>query len=165
MAVPFFMLAGEIMNKGGLSKRIVNVALALVGHVQAADWAMSTILAVCVLASLSGLRRCRRCGAGGTAGADDGRGRPQQGIRGGLVAAGGIIGPVIPPEHRFRHLRSGRGCVDLQAVPGGILPGFMLGVGLCARLVVGRAQGEHHPPPRKSLAVEILAIVRRRSGR
>jgi hypothetical protein len=33
MAVPFFMLAGEIMNTGGLSRRIVNVALALVGHV------------------------------------------------------------------------------------------------------------------------------------
>ena len=40
MAVPFFMLAGEIMNTGGLSKRIVDVALALVGHVRAA-WATS----------------------------------------------------------------------------------------------------------------------------
>ena len=37
MAVPFFMLAGEIMNRGGLAKRIVNVALALVGHVAAAS--------------------------------------------------------------------------------------------------------------------------------
>src|SRR5215211_8571107 len=34
MAVPFFMLAGEIMNTGGLSKRIVNVALAAIGHVK-----------------------------------------------------------------------------------------------------------------------------------
>ena len=34
MAVPFFMLAGEIMNTGGLSKRIVDLALALVGHVK-----------------------------------------------------------------------------------------------------------------------------------
>src|SRR4249920_3998093 len=34
MAVPFFILAGEIMNAGGLSKRIVNVALTLVGHVR-----------------------------------------------------------------------------------------------------------------------------------
>ena len=37
MAVPFFMLAGEIMNTGGLSKRIVNLALALIGHVRAAS--------------------------------------------------------------------------------------------------------------------------------
>ncbi len=34
LAVPFFMLAGEIMNVGGLSQRIVNFALALVGHVK-----------------------------------------------------------------------------------------------------------------------------------
>src|SRR5215218_31913 len=34
MAVPFFMLAGEIMNKGGLAKRIVHFALTLVGHVR-----------------------------------------------------------------------------------------------------------------------------------
>ena len=34
MAVPFFMLAGEIMNTGGLAKRIVNVAMTLVGHVR-----------------------------------------------------------------------------------------------------------------------------------
>jgi TRAP-type mannitol/chloroaromatic compound transport system permease large subunit len=34
MAVPFFMLAGEIMNAGGLSRRIVGFAMALVGHVR-----------------------------------------------------------------------------------------------------------------------------------
>ena len=34
MAVPFFMLAGEFMNAGGLSRRIVNLAMALVGHVR-----------------------------------------------------------------------------------------------------------------------------------
>ena len=34
LAVPFFMLAGEIMNTGGLSRRIVNLAMALVGHVR-----------------------------------------------------------------------------------------------------------------------------------
>src|SRR4051812_11952627 len=32
MAIPFFMLAGEVMNKGGLARRIVNVALVAVGH-------------------------------------------------------------------------------------------------------------------------------------
>ncbi|RYZ12738.1 MAG: TRAP transporter large permease subunit, partial [Comamonadaceae bacterium] len=34
LAVPFFLLAGEVMNAGGLSRRIVNVALVLVGHVR-----------------------------------------------------------------------------------------------------------------------------------
>src|SRR6476661_2535329 len=53
MAVPFFMLAGEIMNKGGLAKRIVNVALVMVGHVRG-GLGYVTIMASCILASLSG---------------------------------------------------------------------------------------------------------------
>ena len=53
MAIPFFMLAGEIMNKGGLAKRIVNVALVAVGHLRG-GLGYVTILASCILASLSG---------------------------------------------------------------------------------------------------------------
>src|SRR3569833_3551634 len=53
MAVPFFMLAGEVMNRGGLARRIVNVALAVVGHVRG-GLGYVALLASCVLASLSG---------------------------------------------------------------------------------------------------------------
>src|SRR6187455_1953391 len=53
MAVPFFMLAGEVMNTGGLSKRIVNVALILVGHVRG-GLGYVVIVASCILAALSG---------------------------------------------------------------------------------------------------------------
>src|SRR5215213_10628664 len=53
MAVPFFMLAGEIMNVGGLSKRIVNLALALIGHVRG-GLGYVAIMAACLLAALSG---------------------------------------------------------------------------------------------------------------
>ncbi|TMG88198.1 MAG: TRAP transporter large permease subunit, partial [Betaproteobacteria bacterium] len=53
LAVPFFLLAGEIMNAGGLSKRIVNAALAVVGHVRG-GLGYVAIIAACLLASLSG---------------------------------------------------------------------------------------------------------------
>jgi tripartite ATP-independent transporter DctM subunit len=53
LAVPFFMLAGEIMNVGGLSKRIVNLALTLVGHVRG-GLGYVAILAACMMAALSG---------------------------------------------------------------------------------------------------------------
>src|SRR3712207_6132742 len=53
LAVPFFMLAGEIMNTGGLSKRIVNVALAAVGHVKGGLGYVG-IIAACILSALSG---------------------------------------------------------------------------------------------------------------
>ena len=53
MAVPFFMLAGEVMNTGGLSRRIVNLALSLVGHVRG-GLGYVAILAACILSALSG---------------------------------------------------------------------------------------------------------------
>ena len=53
LAVPFFMLAGEIMNAGGLSRRIVNFALALVGHIRG-GLGYVTIVAACLLSALSG---------------------------------------------------------------------------------------------------------------
>ena len=48
LAVPFFMLAGEVMNTGGLSRRIVNFALALVGHIRG-GLGYVTIIAACLL--------------------------------------------------------------------------------------------------------------------
>jgi hypothetical protein len=53
LAVPFFMLAGEIMNVGGLSRRIVNLALTLVGHLRG-GLGFVTILAAVLMAALSG---------------------------------------------------------------------------------------------------------------
>ncbi len=53
LAVPFFMLAGEIMNAGGLSKRIVAFAMALVGHVRG-GLGYVAIMAAVIMASLSG---------------------------------------------------------------------------------------------------------------
>ena len=53
LAVPFFILAGELMNAGGLSRRIVNVALALVGHIQG-GLGYVVIVAAVMIAALSG---------------------------------------------------------------------------------------------------------------
>ena len=53
MAVPFFLLAGEIMNVGGLSKRIVDMCLALVGHIKG-GLGYVTIVAGVILSALSG---------------------------------------------------------------------------------------------------------------
>src|SRR5215203_7270850 len=53
LAVPFFMLAGEIMNVGGLSRRIVNLAMTLVGHVKGGLGYVG-IMAALVMSALSG---------------------------------------------------------------------------------------------------------------
>ncbi|CDF97606.1 Putative TRAP transporter, DctM subunit [Avibacterium paragallinarum JF4211] len=53
MAIPFFILAGEIMNEGGLSKRIIDLPMKLVGH-KRGGLGFVAILAAMIMASLSG---------------------------------------------------------------------------------------------------------------
>ena len=97
LAVPFFMLAGEIMNVGGLSRRIVTLALAIVGHVRG-GLGYVTIMAGCLLAALSGSAVADAAALTALllpmmvrAGHDKAR-------AGGLIAATGIIAPVLPPS-------------------------------------------------------------------
>jgi TRAP-type uncharacterized transport system fused permease subunit len=53
LAIPFFLLAGELMNAGGLSRRIVDFAIACVGHIRG-GLGLVAIVAAVIMASLSG---------------------------------------------------------------------------------------------------------------
>ena len=53
MAVPFFMLAGELMNSGGLSKRIINLAVTVIGHWRGGLGYVAVVAAI-IMASISG---------------------------------------------------------------------------------------------------------------
>jgi tripartite ATP-independent transporter DctM subunit len=97
LAVPFFMLAGEVMNVGGLSRRIVTLAFTLVGHIRG-GLGYVTIMGGCLLSALSGSAVADAAALTALllpmmvkAGHDPSR-------AGGLIAATGVIGPVIPPS-------------------------------------------------------------------
>jgi TRAP-type transport system large permease protein len=100
LAVPFFLLAGEFMNAGGLSRRIVNLAMAWVGHFRG-GLGYVAVMAAIIMASLSGSAVADTAALAAllipmmrAAGYDVGRSA-------GLIAAGGIIAPVIPPSIGF----------------------------------------------------------------
>jgi tripartite ATP-independent transporter DctM subunit len=129
MAVPFFMLAGEIMNAGGLSKRIVDLALTLVGHVRG-GLGYVAILAACVLAALSGSAVADAAALSALlvpmmvqAGHDRAR-------AGGLIASAGIIGPIIPPSIGFIVFGVASGVSISRLFLAGIFPGLYLGAAL-----------------------------------
>ena len=109
LAVPFFMLAGEIMNVGGLSKRIVVFASALVGHVRG-GLGYVAILAAVMMAALSGSAVADTAALASlllpmmiAAGHDPAR-------SGGLIASAGIIAPIIPPSIGFVIFGVAGGC-------------------------------------------------------
>ncbi|WP_341780806.1 TRAP transporter large permease subunit [Ectopseudomonas mendocina] len=130
MAVPFFMLAGELMNAGGLSKRIVNMAVALVGHIKG-GLGYVTILAACVLASLSGSAAADAAALAALLVPMMVKVGHDRATSAGLVAASGIIAPVLPPSIGLILFGVAANVSITKLFLAGIAPGLMMGVSLC----------------------------------
>ncbi len=129
MAVPFFMLAGEFMNAGGLSRRIVNLAMALVGHIRG-GLGYVAVFASIIMASLSGSAAADTAAIGVLLipmMRDAGYSVPRSA---GLIAAGGIIAPVIPPSIAFVMYGVIAQVSITKLFMAGIIPGVMLGISI-----------------------------------
>lgn len=129
MAVPFFMLAGEFMNAGGLSRRIVNLAMALVGHIRG-GLGFVAVFAAIIMASLSGSAAADTAAIGVLLipmMRDAGYSVPRSA---GLIAAGGIIAPVIPPSIPFVMFGVIAQVSITKLFMAGIVPGIMMGVSI-----------------------------------
>lgn len=129
LAVPFFMLAGELMNAGGLSRRIVTFAMVLVGHIRG-GLGYVTIVAACSMAALSGSAVADAAALSAlllpmmtTAGYDKARSA-------GLIASAGIIAPIIPPSIGFVIFGVAANVSIMKLFLAGIFPGILLGVSL-----------------------------------
>jgi TRAP-type transport system large permease protein len=97
LAIPFFLLAGELMNAGGISRRIVAFALAWIGHIRG-GLGVVAIAAAVIMAAISGSAAADAAALTAmlipmmrNAGYDVAR-------SGGLIAAGSVIAPVLPPS-------------------------------------------------------------------
>lgn len=129
MAVPFFILAGAIMNKGGLSQRIVNLAMALVGHIKG-GLGYVTILAGIILASLSGSAAADAAALSALLVPMMMRAGHSKSQAGSLVASSGIIALVIPPSIGLV-LIGVTGNISITGLfMAGIVPGILMGFGL-----------------------------------
>ena len=129
LAVPFFILAGELMNAGGISKRIIDMAQAWVGHIRG-GLGYVAIGAAVLMASMSGsaladtaalatilLPMMRQ------------QGYPMH-TSAGLLASGGIIAPIIPPSMPFVIYGVTTNTSISALFISGIVPGLIMGVGL-----------------------------------
>lgn len=158
MAVPFFILAGEIMNVGGLARRILNFAIALVGHLRG-GLGYVAILTSCILASLSGSAVADAAALGALLVPMMVAAGHNRASAAGLVAAGGIIAPVIPPSIGFVIFGVAGGVSISKLFLAGVFPGLMLGVSLCfAWWWVARNENSVSPP-RQSLSQIFRALI------
>lgn len=158
LAVPFFMLAGEIMNVGGLSQRIVNLALTLVGHVRG-GLGFVAIMAACLLAALSGSAVADTAALAALllpmmtkAGHDKAR-------AGGLIASAGIIAPIIPPSIGFVIFGVAANVSISKLFLAGIVPGLLMGVALAITWYFVAKRENVTPPRRATFAEQRHAFV------
>ncbi|TCN18413.1 TRAP transporter large permease [Mesobacillus foraminis] len=129
MAIPFFILTGEIMNAGGVSRRIVDFASAFVGHIRG-GLGYVVIMSGVIFAGLSGSAVADTAALGAIL-------IPMMIAKGynknsstGLVAATGIIGTIIPPSIPMILFGVVGGVSITQLFMAGIVPGILIALGL-----------------------------------
>ncbi|PHP64649.1 ABC transporter permease [Zhengella mangrovi] len=147
LAIPFFVLAGEIMNTGGVTHRIFNFANLLVGHVRG-GLAHVNILSSMFFAGISGSAVADTAGLGRIeikAMTEAGYPRP---FSAAVTAASSCIGPIIPPSI----LMVLYGTMTDVSIPalflGGLVPGVLLGVAMMIYVYV--AGGRYVAPGEKA---------------
>ncbi|EGP44574.1 TRAP transporter large permease [Achromobacter insuavis] len=158
MAVPLFMLAGELMNAGGISRRIVNLASMFVGHIRG-GLGYVAIFASVLLAALSGSAVADAAALGSLLipmlrekGYDAGQAS-------GLIAAGGIIAPIIPPSISFIIFGVATNVSITKLFFAGIAPGLMMGLTLVAVWTwVARKHGAIKAAPRQPWSARLRAL-------
>ena len=126
MAIPFFVFAGEIMSKGGLSKRVILLAQLIIDRVKG-GLGYATIVSAIIFAGLMGSSVAEAAALMGIlfpmmqqAGYDKGR-------AGGVIAAGAILGPIIPPSANFILLGATMELSITKLFMIGLVPGLLIG--------------------------------------
>ncbi len=127
MAIPFFMLAGEFMETGGISRRLVNFSYALVGHITA-GLGMVCILTSMIFAGVSGSAAADTAAVGSILiPAMKKKGYPKA-MAAMIQACAGSLGPIIPPSLTMIIYGSLTGISIGALFLAGIVPGLLIGL-------------------------------------
>lgn len=155
LAVPFFMLAGELMNAGGMTRRIVNMAMAWVGHIHGGLGYVAVVAAI-IMAALSGSPAADTAALASVliplmrkAGYDINRSC-------GLIACGGILAPVIPPSIGMIIFGVAAGVSITKLFLAGIVPGIVMGISIMIAWRWSVARDRPKVEPKRSLRERLI---------
>jgi C4-dicarboxylate transporter DctM subunit len=128
MAIPFFMLAGALMSTGGIARRIVDFASALIGFVTGSLGCV-TVLACMFFGALCGSGMATTSAIGGMMIPEMKRKGYEPSYAATLVCFGGTVGPIIPPSLSFVLYGASTGVSVTKLFLAGVIPGIMIGIG------------------------------------
>ncbi len=158
LAIPFFMLAGEVMSAGGLSRRLVNVADVFVRHLPG-GLGLVTILAALVFAAVSGSAPATTAAIGAVmipAMAERGYSKAYATA---LSVSAGVLAPLIPPSIAFVIW----GVIAEQSIAklflSGVLPGLLMAAGMVVLVLLHAKKSQIARDPRATWG-EVKTAVR-----
>jgi TRAP-type transport system large permease protein len=144
MALPFFMLAGEIMNRGGITLRLVEFAQAFMGHLRG-GLAHVNILSSMLFAGLSGSAVADTSAIGSTMIPAMEKNGYTRRFAAAITAASSVIGPIIPPSGIMIIYAYVMGESVASLFLAGIVPGILVGIGL---MVMVRLMADRYDLPK-----------------
>ena len=148
LAIPFFILAGNLMNTGGITDRLVTFARALVGHI-IGGLAHVVVVTNMIMAGMSGSGVADAAGTGTVlipAMKKAGYGVP---FSAAIVGSAGTIGPIIPPSIPFVIYGSIASASIGRLLLGGAVPGVLMGIMLMI-FVYFIAKRRHYPSEQRA---------------
>ncbi len=157
MALPLFIVAAEFMNRGGITERIVALAMDLVGHIRGGLGHVA-VVANMIMAGISGSALADTAATGAVLIPEMEKKGFSRAFAGAVIVASGTIGPMIPPSIFFI-IYGGLGNVSiLKLFLGGVVPGVLMGVFFMV-VVYLRARRRKYPvQPRATLQATARSV-------
>jgi C4-dicarboxylate transporter DctM subunit len=154
LAIPFFLLAGGLMNAGGVTARLVDFATTLVGHVHG-GLGHVTVVANVIMSGMSGSAAADAAATGAVLIPSMVRQGCAPGFAAAISAAAACIGPIIPPSIAFVIFGSLTGVSVGRLFVAGFVPGLLMGLYLMvACYLVARAR-KYAAATRRATAAEV----------
>ena len=153
LAVPLFMLAGELMNGGGITKRLVAFAKVLIGHYQG-GLAYVTVIANMFLASILGSANAQAAMMSKVMVPEMEKEGYTREFSSAITLASSIVAPIIPPSMLFIIYGTLTGASIADLFMAGIIPGIMLGIGFI--IVIGMMNRKQQFPKSEKASIGMI---------
>lgn len=156
MAIPFFVLAGAFMTTGGVAKRMIRFAIAVVGHLHG-GLAIASVLACCLFAAVSGSSPATVVAVGSIVIAGMVRSGYPQSFAAGVICNAGTLGILIPPSIVMVVYGAATETSVGKLFMAGVIPGLLLGFLLMLAIYIVARVKNLPRQPRASLKEALVA--------